>query len=400
MDWSLGMIESWYECHIDWGSRMHATTHPKEDTDMIQLRKYSFVDLFCGAGGLSLGFELTGKFQCLFAVDADQKACETYKMNFGETRVLLSEVEKVSDSELRDLVKNRKVDVLAGGPPCQAFSRAGIGKLRSLGRKGDSRTELPLQFVRFARITEPSVILIENVPNIEGHEVISNLEVKLERLGYSVHKRTLGAYEHGTPQTRNRFFLMAVRNGVEVQWPPSNGNSFTLRDAIGDLPRIGHASMNPVLPYEEAIVVSDYARKLRKHCEIPVYNHITKTHNARDLELFKLVESTYMDIPKNMRPYRDDIFKDKYRRLKWDQPSPTILAHMSKDTLAYIHPDFEQNRTLSVREAARIQGFPDDFIFPNLLTSSFRLIGNAVPPLLAKAVAESIATILERSERK
>ncbi len=375
---------------------MIATIYNKEDADMIQLRKHSFVDLFCGAGGLSLGFELTGKFRCLFAIDADQKACETYKMNFRKTEVLVSELEKVSDSELKDLVRNRKVDVLAGGPPCQAFSRAGIGKLRSLGRKGDIRTELPLEFVRFARIMEPSVILIENVPNIENHEVVSKLESELDKLGYSVYKRILEASEHGTPQVRNRFFMIAVRNIGQFLWPLPNDSSFTLRDAIGDLPEIGPASKASVMPYSENIPMSSYIRKVRKHHRTPIFNHITKSHNERDLELFKLVKSNYMDIPKNMRPYRDDIFIDKYRRLKWDQPSPTILAHMSKDTLAYIHPDFEQNRTLSVREAARIQGFPDDFIFPNLLTSSFRLIGNAVPPLLAKAVAESIATILEK----
>lgn len=383
-----------YKLHlitIKRGNNMSKSSHNKS--------KYNFVDLFCGAGGLSLGFEKTDKFNCVFAIDTDENAYKTYKKNFPETTILKTKIEELSDNELIDLARNNKIHVVAGGPPCQAFSKAGIGKLRSLGMKNDPRIKLPLQLLRVVGLLKPEMVLIENVPAMRNHKITKILKTKLDKMGYKLSENILNSADFEVPQTRKRFFILAAREELTIEWPVPSKRKFTVKDAISDLPKISPGFREKEIAYRKPIDNS-YIEMMRKNDTTLVYNHITRNHNDRDLELFKMITNTYMDIPKEKRPYRDDIFLDKYRRIKWNKPSPTILAHMSKDTLAYIHPDESQNRTLSVREAARLQSFPDDFIFPNFLTPAFRLVGNAVPPLLAKQLAEAIIDVLESNDIK
>jgi DNA (cytosine-5-)-methyltransferase len=352
------------------------------------------VDLFAGAGGLGVGLEAAG-WTVAVAVDNNQMAVNTHRANF---RSLALNIDMSDPDEVENLIKMVQkidIDLVAGGPPCQPFSRAGRAKIRSLVDQGirdrnDKRKELWRSFVRVVLAIRPRAVLMENVPDMaiaDDLAVIREIAQMLEQNGYSVDYRLLDAWRYGVPQHRKRFILQARRDGVMPNWPKPVRRVVTVYEAIGDLPRLGEgtgARQMPYLPDNK----SEFAKMLSE--EQPsqfVYDHMTRPVRADDREAFSLMTSKtlYSDLPQRLRRYRSDTFVDKYKRLAWDDLSRTITAHIAKDGYWYIHP--EENRTLTVREAARIQTFPDHFRFSGTRSDAFRQIGNAVPPLLACAVA-------------
>lgn len=352
------------------------------------------LDLFSGAGGLGLGVQAAG-WTVVAAVDHDRRALETHQANFPGLAIHkdMSDPEQVREliSQLREI----DLDLIVGGPPCQPFSRAGRAKIRSLVNQGareedDHRRELWRSFVDVVLALRPRAVIMENVPDMAiGDDllVIRTIADILERSGYSVDYRLLDAWRHGVPQHRKRFILQARKDGAP-RWPEPQSDRVNVRDAISDLPKLGATTGARELPYVgEAL--SEFARQLRGDAGPLVFDHMTRPVRSDDREAFELMtpRTLYSDLPEHLRRYRSDTFNDKYKRLDWDDLSRTITAHIAKDGYWYIHPG--EHRTLTVREAARIQTFPDSFRFSGTRSDAFRQIGNAVPPMLGKAVAEA-----------
>lgn len=390
--------------------RLTPAGNPYLRTHLPQDASPSVLDLFCGAGGLSLGFALAG-FHISAGIDSDPWAMETHAYNFGGDGQPILLTPECRPEDILHQVGVNTVEVLVGGPPCQGFARVGRGKIRSLVRQklpeheldtwDDPRNQLYLAYLRFVDLLRPGWLVMENVPDMAWHRdnILSSLLKVLTDKGYTVGCFTLNAADFGVPQTRRRLFVVANRYGFPVvePSPTHRGKHVTLREAIGDLPAVRPEESADVLPYDNRVLqspyVRDYARAwLSGDDQNIIYDHVVRLYAADDQEAFRYLREgqKYRDLPAELKRYRDDIFKDKYHKLLWDRPAWTITAHIAKDGYKYIHPDDDQARTLTVREAARIQSFPDWFRFAGFRTHRLRQIGNAVPPLLAKAIAKVI----------
>jgi len=368
------------------------------------------IDLFAGAGGLSRGLERAG-FDVLVGADSDDWAMRTHDANVGG----ISWAGDLSDPS--DFLRTLKVwgiehvDLVAGGVPCQPFSRAGRSRIRDLVEIGertghDARADLWGSFIQVVDALRPEAVLVENVPDLprwNDGAVLIGLYDSLQRLGYQVEGRILDSYRYGVPQHRQRLILIGFTGNRVPLWPEPVDQTVSLRDAIGDLPPIPPAQRAERLRFDPRRQRSGYHQLMRR--DVPaqdtgyIYEHICRDVRADDREAFRLLGEgqTYIDLPERLRRYRSDVFTDKYKRLAWDELCRSITAHISKDGYWYIHPD--QHRTLSVREAARVQSFPDDFRFAGTQTHRYRQIGNAVPVLLAEAIGNAVRVGLERPRR-
>ena len=407
------------------GNRGAATTKPNA----------GFVDLFGGAGGMSLGFKMAG-FRPLATLDSFGPGNDTYRRNFtGVPPGNVVCADAGAPGAIEEFVaatglKRGDARVVIGGPPCQGFSVAGRVKLASLGNVGgaranprfidDPRNLLYKSFIKFIERIGPDVVVMENVTGMISYkngDVVKEIERNLAELGYTnCDHRVLNAADYGVPQMRNRVFFMATKRGLTVSWPkPTHVQKtrsatidtakppkyhVTAWDAIRDLPRIERPPKNSKakdlqLKYSKP-ASCDFQRRMRGSM-IKVGNNATRWHRKKDLEVFDNMEpgDRWADLtPGDKRKigYNDDSFNDKWRRLPLNRPSWTVTSHLSKDGYMFIHP--KQNRTISVREAARLQSFPDRFVFEGSRSSQFKQIGNAVPPLLARAIARSVRRIL------
>ncbi|AFY37844.1 DNA-cytosine methyltransferase [[Leptolyngbya] sp. PCC 7376] len=376
--------------------------------------KPAVLDVFCGAGGMSLGFQRAG-CKILGGIDHNPHAVTTHHQNFPKCKLKLEATDIRTLEDLPSLnLQPREVDILIGGPPCQVFSRVGLGKMKhdlKWDIEKDHRNFLYKEYVRFVDYYQPFFFVMENVDNLANKkELLSTILDELAACGYKVEYEVLDSSKFGVPQRRRRIFLIGVRSDLlwEPIFPkPSGQKAFSVGDAISDLPELkpiilslksksrGPRQKDCDLLYRGE-PESIYQQKMRRHNGDRVRNHLCRAHNDKDLEIFKTLKQggKYRDLPEEMMRYRVDIFDDKYHRLYWDKPSWTLTAHMRKDCLAYIHP--LQTRSISVREAARIQSFPDNFVFQAPMTRMFELIGNSVPPLLAEAVAKPIVKLIRR----
>ena len=364
------------------------------------------VDLFCGAGGLSLGLE-EGGFSVVAAADSDCQSTETHAANIQSLTWTGDLSDPVGFIHQLDEWGIESVDLVAGGPPCQPFSNAGASKIGHLVKTGqrqahDDRADLWRSFFSIVDRLKPSAMLFENVPNFaqaQGGALLIALMDELKHRGYAVHVEVLDAWSYRVPQHRSRLFVVGIAGDGNFQWPKPRGRRPTIRQAIDDLPVVEADSREETLLYEGPPTTL-LARMLRKGLRgtesLIVRDHVTRAVRSDDAEIFSLMEpgDTYLDVPEQLRRYRSDIFDDKYLRLSFDDLSRTITAHIAKDGYWYIHP--REDRTLSIREAARIQTFPDRFRFAGHPTSRYRQIGNAVPPLLASAIASSLHSALDQ----
>ncbi len=381
------------------------------------------VDLFCGAGGLSCGLEAAG-WQVVLAADNDEWALESHRHNVAGRALHLDLGGQRDRDLLAELLQGVDVGLVAGGPPCQPFSRAGHSKIRSLVQQGvrsgeDSRRELWRAFLKLVETIRPHAVLMENVPDMalgDGFAVLRKMIERLDKAGYEAEARIVDAWRFGVPQHRQRLILVGLRNGAAFEWPHESAHT-TVRDAIWDLPRLhvapdtqigapemgygataadnnGDTSGAGEAPGNGLASLSGFAARAREGCVVDnpeiVYDHQTRAVRADDFEAFELMDghTLYSDLPESLKRYRDDIFDDKYNRLDWDKLSRTITAHIAKDGYWYIHP--EQPRTLTVREAARLQTFPDTFRFAGYRSHQFHQIGNAVPPVLGQIIGKAI----------
>jgi len=366
-------------------------------------------DLFCGAGGLSHGLTQAG-YRVVLAADHDPESVETHRHHHPGLTVEGDLGDAAVISRIGELVRRAGVELLAGGPPCQPFSKAGRSKIRHRVRHGlrpahDERRDLWRSFLEVVQIARPPAVVMENVPDMALDRemfILRTMVHELEAVGYSVEEKVIETLRYGVPQFRQRLILVALRDGLVFDWPAEVPERVTVWNAIGDLPEVeggwrpdggadGWASYDgPVSNFQRAMragVPSSDAHK--------VYDHITRPVREDDLAAFDLMgeKTRYSDLPKSVKRYRDDIFDDKYKRLEENHYSRTITAHIAKDGYWYIHP--RQDRTLTVREAARLQTFPDHFRFAGPPSAAFRQIGNAVPPVLGRHLGAAVTAALK-----
>ncbi|MFV9830530.1 hypothetical protein A4A36_10925 [Bacillus subtilis] len=396
--------------------------------------RYKALDLFSGCGGLSEGFLQAG-YDVAVSIEIDEKACETQRKNHPETIIIQGDLTELSPQQLEQETQISNYDLIIGGPPCQGFStigtRLGTSDFGEFGE--DPRNSLYKEFVKYVRYYQPKMFLMENVPGLytmQDGAIRENIENDFSHddpegryVGYRVTSTILRAVEFGVPQKRERVFFVGVRNdfeGIDFQFPEpflNDDDFYTVRDAIGDLPALGvrdgeNKTIHQIEPNSFLTMLNENAFNLRRdnnYEEGYIYNHLSRYNNPRDREIFrrlapfqKLRELNLDEIAEYLRangfqelPVRlRNGFDDFYRKLDWERPSPTIIAHLHKDGLAFIHPDGGQARSLSIREAARLQSFPDNFIFQGSQSHMFKQIGNAVPPMLAYHLANALREIL------
>ncbi|MFI0826700.1 DNA cytosine methyltransferase [Streptomyces roseolus] len=369
------------------------------------------VDLFSGAGGLSFGLEEAG-WTVAAAVDFDERARQTHEANFPGMSLRMDLGSPEERDRLVGMFEGVSVDLVAGGPPCQPFSRAGRSKIRDLVRQNrrdphDRRKELWIAYLDVVKRLRPRAVLMENVPDMglgDDFFVIRTIEDELEELGYATQVRLVDAWAYGVPQHRKRLILLARRDVDEFHWGAAQERT-TLKEAIGDLPALDVIARERVGSrnerYEERTERSGFADKMREGAPHGlVWDHMTRRVRDDDYKIFTIMDSKtlYSEIgdklseeEKNFQRYSVDHFTDKYKKLDWNELSRTITAHIAKDGYWYIHPS--EPRTLTVREAARVQTFPDRFRFAGTRSDAFRQIGNAVPPMLGRAAAEVLQPV-------
>ena len=356
---------------------------------------YNGIDIFSGAGGLSIGAEMAGiSMKC--AVEINKSAAETYQYNHPETKVICNDIRKISKDELLD--HDEDVFIIIGGPPCQGFSMS-----NSRSRNMDNpNNQLFKEFVRLVDELRPKWFLFENVwgiTNIENGDVMEMIASLFVDLGYKVDKDVLCASSFGVPQNRERFFMVGNRIGVNFEFPAPSKNRISVWDAIKDLPILNNGDQvnecDYIIPYEEA---TEYAQLMRIKSQKATQNLVSRNADYV-IERYKYIRPghNWRDIPDElMGNYADKsrCHSGIYKRLNPDEPS-VVISNYRKSML--IHP--YQHRGLSVREAARIQSFPDSFHFCGPISHIQQQIGNAVPPLLAKAVIDQIIKLTAEHEQ-
>lgn len=368
----------------------------------LQQTRPRAIDLFAGCGGLSLGLEQAG-YTVVLSVDHDPWARETHRHNLPGPCLDLDLSDSGRLDSLVQLLDGIPIDLVAGGPPCQPFSRAGRAKIRSLVDEGirpeqDERRELWQAFLEVVERVQPTAVLMENVPDMALEDdalILRIMTRRLESAGYDVEARLLDAWRYGVPQHRQRLILLARRDGRRIQWP-SEQDPVTLRDAIGDLPKLGKGTGRLEMKAGRPTTLFQQRARSGMNGHRVIWDHVTRPVRDDDREAFRLMKpgTRYSELPDRLRRYRDDIFDDKYNRLDWKGLSRSITAHIAKDGYWYIHPS--ELRTLTVREAARIQTFPDHFRFAGSRSHAFRQIGNAVPPALGEAVGRALISSSRR----
>lgn len=371
-------------------------------------------DLFSGAGGLSQGLTDAG-IEVVLGVDHYEYAVETHAARFPGLSVDwdLSTVENVK--RVADLMKECGIEVLAGGPPCQPFSKAGRSGIRHLVERGerdplDERRNLWRAYLEVVQLARPQIVIMENVPDMALDNemfILRSMVEELEQIGYSVAEKVVDTWRYGVPQFRQRLILVALRDGVQFEWPEESHRKVTVWNAISDLPEVEGGWRPPGgadgwTEYEGP--TTEFQSYLRRN--VPnedahrLYDHITRPVREDDRAAFELMtaDTKYSDLPEHLRRYRSDIFVDKYKRLDENDLSRTITAHIAKDGYGFIHP--RQSRTITVREAARLQTFPDDFRFSGPPSAAFKQIGNAVPVRLGERIGAAALQAVELEVKK
>jgi len=404
-------------------------------------KKLKTLDLFAGCGGLTEGFEMTGSYETLACVEWEKSSRDTlahrlhakWGYSDADNRVLQFDAQRTEDlldgwsddpkygsnDGLNRLVEARNgvVDLIVGGPPCQAYSIA--GRIRDAhGMNNDYRNFLFETYVRLVKKFQPKIIIFENVPGMlsarpGGVPIIERVRRSFKEVGYSLidnikEHAVIDASDYGVPQNRKRLILFGIRNNSFEGDPQELLREFytqilpsfkakrkvTVAEAIFDLPKLmPNPNKKDCLKFSHLPQVTNIA------------NHKPRFHNERDMAIF---HELALDNTHNNRRYKniDDLKKlytkatgkisniHKYYVLEKDKQSNTIVSHLYKDGLRHIHPDPKQARSITVREAARLQSFPDDFEFLGSIGDQYKMVGNAVPPILARAIAESITSFL------
>lgn len=355
--------------------------------------QYTIVDLFAGIGGLSYGFSQYPEFKVLAANEYDLEIAKAYELNHPGVIMLTCGVEDVTSNMIQKATGGVKVDLVIGGPPCQSYSTAGK-------RQMDERANLFREYKRMLEILKPRAFIFENVQGLlsmDDGKLIGQIEDEFKSIGYSVKHKLLDAANYGVPQHRNRVILVGFRGENRFLYPAETHGTkeglipwVTLKDALGDLPVIksGGCAKRYMTPPQ-----NDYQREMRKRVgdELTEYESPQNGENiVRIMEMLKEGQDKF-DLPEDIRPKGG--FANTYGKLWWDRPAGTITRNFGTPSSARcIHP--RDSRALTIREGARLQSFPDDYKLFGSNGKKRLEIGNAVPPLLAKALAKQMIKAL------
>lgn len=333
------------------------------------------LDLFCGCGGLSYGFQSAG-FNVVLGIDNDATSLQTFELNHTGSKTICGDLTKINYSDIQDIIGDTPIDLIIGGPPCQGMSLSGPRKF------DDPRNSLYLSFIRLVEQIRPKVFVIENVPGIIrlfNGQIKDNILERMESLGYTVSYKLLDASKFGVPQYRKRVLFVGSLKGQFV-FPDLQLPIITTEMAISDLP--------PMIDPSECLdyysePTNDYQNLMRKKSKL-VQNHEFTNHSEQTKRIIAMVPDggNYKDLPEALQSVRN--FHVAWTRFNSSTPAPTI------DTGHRHHFHYKYNRVPTVRECARIQSFPDDFVFLGKKTQQYKQVGNAVPPLMAQHIAESI----------
>lgn len=410
------------------------------------MSKLKVIDLFAGCGGLSEGFEQSGVFNVELHVEWEKEFCDTILKRVSKSEPAESSKKKVVHFDIQRTqellhgwmsdkkfnadqyyaakgiseLKNEHIDAIIGGPPCQAYSMAGRVRDKD-GMHYDYRNYLFESYIEIVNFFKPKFFIFENVEGMlsakpGGVSITDRIRDGFDKIGFEIvddirGKALLNTADYGVPQIRKRVILLGLNKKVFENNRQDILNTFykvilpkyktkkwaTVREAISDLPTFKVA--NPQVKIDG-----------RLYSHLPVdskfLNHIPRYHSVRDIEIFRDLakdlyskNQKYKTVEDIKKLYTDRTGKQsnvhKYYVQRWDEPSKTITAHMNKDGLRYIHPDYKQARSLTVREAARLQTFPDDYEFTGSMGSQYKMIGNAVPPLFAKVIALALKDLLK-----
>ncbi|MCF6261977.1 MAG: DNA cytosine methyltransferase [Xanthomonadales bacterium] len=360
------------------------------------------IELFSGAGGLSIGLERAG-FNIVLANEIENDFSESFRLNHGHTKMICDDIHNISFAKELGNLGVSKVDLVSGGPPCQGFSTVGSKNIK------DSRNSLFYEYLRAVAEVDPSYIIFENVAGFKtmyNGSAFRTLEKELDLLGYATASSILEASDYGLPQVRKRTIVVGWKKNLpSVQLPAATHfdgknifnfpDKLTIMDAISDLPTL---LANQSKYKYKCKAKNEYQRSIRGASK-DLTEHNSSNYGAKMLEILSLIPAggAIKDLPQRLRP--KSYFANTYARLLPDSPSPTITRNFGTPSSSRcVHPF--QNRALSTREGARLQGFPDSYEFSGSKTSKNLQIGNAVPPIFGEVIAKEIIKSMQANPEK
>lgn len=405
----------------------------------------NYIDLFAGAGGLSEGFKRAG-FNPIAHVEMNSHACNTIKTRMAyyhlkdnnQENIYLEYLKQnidqkqfwesvpnevlntvinteISDDTIKEIFNkidkhkdSKNVDLIIGGPPCQAYSI--VGRARDpKGMADDPRNHLYLHYVKFLKKYKPKMFVFENVPGIlsaKNGEFLEKIKEAIDDAGYIVEHKTLTSKDFGVLQNRRRVILIGWKKNKKLKYPtfdkfPMQGE--IMKDLFYDLPKLKPGEEKEPAIYTK--LINEYLKlsKIRNGIDFTT-QHVARNHNDRDLEIYRTAidlwvnkgrRLNYADLPSDLKTHKNETaFLNRFQVVDPKGVCHTVVAHICADGHYYIYPDLKQVRSISVREAARIQSFPDDFFFEGGRTAAFKQIGNAVPPLMAEGIANKIKEMI------